>query len=132
MIYDNIGFCYLYKGVRIRRIKSSDEHIKFTINSGSHNVIFIHQYLKMGARPSHRYSVEVPNQLERAGETKVRRHPDYAYGLHECPEPELKTMQDILLHSFKKYADLNMLGRIIMGRNEDNVAERMPEGRELR
>ncbi len=31
----NIGFCYLYKGVRIRRIKSSDEHIKFTINSGS-------------------------------------------------------------------------------------------------
>jgi hypothetical protein len=67
----------------------------------------------MGADQSIRYSVEVPNQLEKEGETKVRRHPDYVGGLLDSPEPSLNTMKDIILHSFKTYPNLNMLGRII-------------------
>lgn len=67
----------------------------------------------MGTGQSIQYSVEVPDQLEKAGETKVRRHPDYVKGLRDCPEPELKTMQDVVLNSFKIYPDIPMLGRII-------------------
>jgi hypothetical protein len=51
----------------------------------------------MGADQSIRYSVEVPNQLEKKGETKVRRHPDYVGGLLDSPESNLKTMKDIFL-----------------------------------
>jgi hypothetical protein len=41
-------------------------------------------------------------------------------------------MQDILLHSFKKYADLNMLGKIIVEKKEHKVDEKKaPEGRRL-
>ena len=70
------------------------------------------------------YSVEMPNQLEKAGETKVRRHPDYINGLLDGPEPELKTMRDIVLHSFQKYPDVNMLGRIIMEKVEPKAEEK--------
>jgi hypothetical protein len=65
----------------------------------------------MGTQESIIYAVELPNQDQPANSTKILRNPKCLNGLYDSPSPDLKTMKDIVLNSFKKYPENKCFGK---------------------
>jgi len=61
-----------------------------------------------GAGDDHVYSV--PVSAARQGESEVRRHPKCINALAEFPDPETKTMQDVLYRAVSRYGNKPYLG----------------------
>jgi hypothetical protein len=52
------------------------------------------------------------------------RHPQFKNGLLYTPDPQLKTMKDVFLMKFKKYAKSNCLGIGFLILRKDHQAKR--------
>lgn len=65
----------------------------------------------MGSSSSITYAVPITHKIP--GESAIYRFPDFKDKLFDRPEDDLRTMKDVFLNSYRKYAHLPALGKRI-------------------
>jgi len=79
-----------------------------------------HATIQPGTSKTPPFSLEVPNSPVIKGETLPRRHPQCVNGLRSIPQPNIKTLYDVLLRSAREYGNLPAVGaRNLIGEHKE-------------
>lgn len=78
------------------------------------------------------YSLQVPGVEKKPGEGIPRRHPLSIDALTTTPDPEVKTLYDIVVRGAKKYGDSECMGsrQLIKTHTEEKKVKKMVDGEE--
>ena len=73
----------------------------------------------MGGGTSIEYTVAVSEK--KPGESQIFRFPEFKDGLLDGPAPDIKTIKQAMIHSFKQYGGNNMLGKIVREDDKEHI-----------
>jgi long-chain acyl-CoA synthetase len=76
------------------------------------------------------FSVEVPGVQKKEGETIPRRHPAAKDGLISTPDPEVRTVYDLVRRGASKFGNAKAMGsrKVIETHNEKKMVKKVVEG----
>jgi len=78
------------------------------------------------------YTVQVPGVEKKPGEGIPRRHPGSVDGLKTTPDPDVKTVYDIVVRGAKKFGTAECMGsrKLIKVHVEEKMVKKMVDGAE--